>query len=182
MHGLWYALALSLPFVMGIPGVALAIPLHGVTSEQGGILSLTFVGLLSVVVAPVGEELGWRGFALPRLQRRLGPAWASVVLGIAWGIWHLPFFLLPPSSEAMPPFILFLGSCVAETFIFTWLFNRTGGSVFICMVYHAATNLALKTIPLFPHTQGTSIQPSLLFTGGEGVVALAIFLVPRVRR
>jgi membrane protease YdiL (CAAX protease family) len=178
----WYAVALLLPFMMLMARVGLAALLHGATSAPWAVLPPTLVGLLSAVVAPLGEEFGWRGFALPRLEMRFGAIRASLFLGSIWGIWHLPFFLLPNASEAGLPFILFLGGCIAETFIYTWLFNGSGGSVLICMVFHAATNVALQIVPVSPDTQGGHLLPYLLFTAVEGVIALVVILVMRRRR
>lgn len=101
--------------------------------------------------------------------------------GIAWAFWHVPFLLLPNSLEAAVPFLLFLLGCLAETFIYTWLFNRTRGSVLICMLFHAATNLALTIVPVFPDMQNGSLLPYVLFTLVELVVALGIILISLLR-
>ena len=99
LHVSWYVIALLLPFMTVIAGVELAYVLNGTTATPWIIVAPTSVGLLGVLVAPLGEELGWRGFALPRLQTRFGFLWASLLLGIIWGFWHLPFFFFPNSSN-----------------------------------------------------------------------------------
>lgn len=158
LHMSWYVIALFLPFLTVIAGVELAYILNGTTASLWIFVAPTFLGLLGVLVAPLGEELGWRGFALPRLQTQFGFLWASLFLGIIWGFWHLPFFFLPNSSESTLPFLLFLGGCIAETIIYTWLFYHTG-SVLICIIFHAATNLALQVVPVFPDMQAGNLLP-----------------------
>lgn len=91
--------------------------------------------LLAAVKGPV-EELGWRGFALPMLQRRLAPAWASLVLGLVWGVWHLPAFLLSGTQQSAWSFTPFLIGTVAISVVATALFNTTGGSVLLAAVLH----------------------------------------------
>jgi membrane protease YdiL (CAAX protease family) len=78
------------------------------------------------------EEPGWRGFALPRLQERYGALWASVILGLCWGCWHLPLFLIPGVYVAGSglvavgiPFAQSLVAALAESVVFTWVFNHT---------------------------------------------------------
>lgn len=84
----------------------------------------------------MGEELGLRGFALPRLQQRMSPFAASLVLGVLWGLWHLPL-LLGRDPVSVVAFLL-LG--IALTFVFTWLFNGSGGSLLPPLLLHATQN------------------------------------------
>ncbi len=91
--------------------------------------------LLMAIKGPV-EEIGWRGLALPIMQRRLAPFWAGLILGIIWGIWHFPAFLLsgtPQSNWSFTPF--FLGA-VAISIIVTVLFNKFRGSILLPAFFH----------------------------------------------
>ena len=94
------------------------------------------------------EEIGWRGLALPMLQRRIAPIWAATLLGVIWAIWHLPAFMLsgtPQSTWALTPF--FVGT-VALSIIVTPLFNHSRGSILLPAVFH------LQVInPLWPDAQ-----------------------------
>jgi membrane protease YdiL (CAAX protease family) len=105
---------------------------------------LPFVAF-GMLIPAIGEEPGWRGFALPRLQRRYGPLRATLILGTLHGLWHLPalgtIMLGPLTPAQVPTFIL---TAVGGTFLYTWLFNRTRGSVLLAMLTHAAGNAATQ--------------------------------------
>jgi membrane protease YdiL (CAAX protease family) len=92
------------------------------------------------------EEIGWRGFALPRMQPRYGPLWGTLLLGVLWGFWHVLYFLTPdhgggPGTGFAPflmNFSIFLLMVIALAIIFTWVFNHTQGSIFISGLLHAS--------------------------------------------
>ncbi len=95
---------------------------------------------------PLGEELGWRGFALPRLLKRYDALKASLILGFLWGIWHLPATLcsgLPQQGVSILAFIL---GGIALSILSTWLYNSTGGSILITALLHLTTNFSLVII------------------------------------
>lgn len=86
----------------------------------------------------MGEEIGWRGYALPRLQSGGNALQASVLLGLLWGLWHLPLYLTrghPLSEEFFGPFML---GIVADAILFTWLYNSTGASLLLAVLFHAS--------------------------------------------
>ncbi|MBE2240931.1 MAG: CPBP family intramembrane metalloprotease [Caldilineaceae bacterium] len=89
------------------------------------------------------EETAWRGFALPRLQSRYSALNASLILGILWGIWHLPLWFIPDSFQSTLPFGGFVLATVAMSIITTWVFNHTHGSVLLAAILHAATDVTL---------------------------------------
>jgi len=90
----------------------------------------------------IGEETGWRGFALPRLQRNRSALSATLILAVVWVIWHVPFFFYLPNymllGAAMFPF--FAIGIVAGAIILTWLYNSTGGSILMVTLWHGALN------------------------------------------
>ena len=102
---------------------------------------------------PLGEEPGWRGFALPRLQWRNGPLVGSLILGVLWACWHLPLFWsgvwTPPT---IPNILMFDVMITALTIIMTWVFNHVNGSLLIMMLTHASFNTFANEVeaPLFP--------------------------------
>lgn len=107
------------------------------TAFLPNVVFLTIIGLF-------GEEPGWRGFALPRLQARFGPVVASAVLGLVHGLWHLPaFFVQGALGPYSPPrFTAFVLAGIAGTLVYTWIYNHAGGGILLLTVTHAASNAA----------------------------------------
>ena len=103
--------------------------------------------LLAVIKGPV-EEFGWRGFALPLLQRKFAPVWAGLILGVIWGLWHLPVFLLSGTQQSEWSFTAFFTGCLAISVIATALFNRSRGSILLSAFFH----FSLMN-PIFPDAQ-----------------------------
>lgn len=134
----WYAVAFALPVAIALGAVCLAT-LAGVTAPKAADWarwpSLLVVFPIRVVFSgPFGEELGWRGFALPRLQAIYSPLKASLILGVAGAIWHLPLMLI---GEIQWPDLVLL---IAAYVLLTWFYNRTNGSVLLAVLFHGATN------------------------------------------
>jgi membrane protease YdiL (CAAX protease family) len=152
----WYLFVLLVIPAIEVLG---AIVVPGVL---GSFQSLTLMLVLTYPVAfvstfilggPLGEEPGWRGFALPRLQPLHGPLVGSIILGILWALWHLPLFWsgvwTPPT---IPNIVMFIVMITALTIIMTWVFNNAKGSLLITMLMHASFNTFANRIvaPLFP--------------------------------
>lgn len=91
-------------------------------------------------VLVVGEEIGWRGFALPRLLERFDPWSASAVLGVMWALWHLPLFYLPGMPQYGTPFSSYFPYLISLSIVLTVLAQKTGGSVAVATVFHGAVN------------------------------------------
>ena len=136
-----------------------------------------------VLGGPLGEEPGWRGFALPRLQPMHGPLAGSVILGLLWGSWHLPLFWsgvwTPPT---LPNIVMFIVMTTALTVIITWVFNNAKGSLLITMLMHASFNTFANKIvvPLFPAPilDAYGLLPVLV---AFGVVALLVVALTKGR-
>lgn len=112
-------------------------------SVQAYLLAL----FLMAIKGPV-EEIGWRGLALPMLQRRMAPMWAGVVVGAIWGIWHLPAFVLSGMPQSAWSFMPFFVGVIALSVIVTPLFNHSRGSILLPALFH------LQLInPLWPDAQ-----------------------------
>ena len=126
---------------------ALGTPAGGFNDPTTAYLVVPAFVVILVAGGPLGEELGWRGFALDRLQDRVGPVTASVLLGVVWGLWHLPLFLDISQVQASLPLALYLGQTTATAVIYTWLWNRTR-SLPLVLVLHTMTNLAAGVFPL----------------------------------
>ncbi len=114
-----------------------------------GAATLFLAGVLVSTPGQAGEEVGWRGYALPGLTERFGLRRASLLLGLLVGLWHLPLFLLavPGSTnfgQSLP--VAFAGG-VALHVAFAWLYSQSGGSLLLTMVMHAAVNQAVSVVP-----------------------------------
>ena len=139
---------------------------------------------------PLGEEPGWRGFALPRLQTRYGPLWGTLLLGFLWACWHLPHFLTsvqgggPGTGFAafLTNFPIFVLMVMAIAIVMSWVFNHTRGSLFIAILLHASINTFGILAPLLP-VPALSIETSgnLAVLIGFGVPALLIVILTRGR-
>jgi uncharacterized protein len=147
----WYAFAI---FVLAVVSVA-AIMLHNLFGPAAN------VPLLSTKMPPVSgpaellfnivllflfsilfnsEELGWRGFALPRLQAKYNALVSSLILGIPWLFFHFPLFFKLGSSQADSSFICYGIGIMATTVLFTWMYNNTRGSLLFAFLLHASSN------------------------------------------
>jgi membrane protease YdiL (CAAX protease family) len=102
-----------------------------------------------VVSTPVqaGEEIGWRGYVLPRLTRRFGLARASILLGVIWAGWHLPQFFIPESDTYGQSFFVFVLQVTALSVAMAWLYAHTNGSLLLVMLMHAAVNNSKDIVP-----------------------------------
>ena len=98
----------------------------------------------------VAEEFGWRGYALDRLQACFSAATSSVILGLIWGLWHLPLFFISGSPQQAAGLVPYLLQMVVFTIWFTWLYNNINGSVLVAIIFHAMMDLTLLVI--FPVT------------------------------
>lgn len=110
-------------------------------------LLLMLGGILVSTWTQAGEELGWRGFALPRLAARLGLGPASVLLGVIWALWHLPLFYLAGSGSDGQSFPIYLLHVVALSVAMAWLYWQSDGSLLLVMVMHASVNNTTGIVP-----------------------------------
>jgi len=94
-----------------------------------------------------GEEIGWRGYALPRLADRFGLGTASVLLGFIWGVWHLPQFFIRDGDSYRQAFPVFVLQVTAMSVAFAWLYARTNGSLLLTMLLHEAINNSKDIVP-----------------------------------
>jgi membrane protease YdiL (CAAX protease family) len=94
-----------------------------------------------------GEEIGWRGYALPRLSEHLGLPSASIVLGVIWAVWHLPFFFFAGNDKSGQSFPVYLLSATGLSVAMAWLYWRTNGSLLLTMLMHAAVNNTKDIVP-----------------------------------
>jgi membrane protease YdiL (CAAX protease family) len=152
-------------------------------SFDGWYLMVAATALSTVVGGQAGEEIGWRGYALPRLAARLGLGGASVVLGAIWAIWHLPLFYLRGADTYGQSFPAYLLQVTAVSVAMAWLYWRTRGSLLLVMLMHAAVN-NLRLVPSVPRTEASPFLPSASLMSWLVAVALwmaAGFFLVRMR-
>jgi membrane protease YdiL (CAAX protease family) len=146
----WWLVALGLPVAAAAVGtVAFAAEFGPIDlSVLPNRIPMWLFGLVFVSLAGGGnEEPGWRGYALPHLQRDYSALTASLLIGVVWAVWHLPLFVLPGGMYAGKSFTLYVPFVVAFSVILTWLYNGSGGSVPAAMLLHAGINSASVLIP-----------------------------------
>ena len=137
----WYLFAVG--FMVAVK-LAAAFIHRAITGEWPPFGDTPWVVRLAAILvstwAQAGEEIGWRGYALPRLAGRLGLGPASVVLGVIWALWHLPLFFLPDSGTDSQSFPVYMLHVAAISVAMAWLYWRTSGSLLLVMVMHASVN------------------------------------------
>lgn len=143
----WYAF-----LILGIPllffgGSALKGNLFAEMFPFSSFQSFVVALVLAAIKGPV-EEFGWRGLALPLLQQRFAPIWAGLILGVIWGFWHLPAFLLSGTPQSAWSFTPFFAGSVAVSVIVTPLFNASRGSILLPALFHFQLNN-----PIWPDAQ-----------------------------
>jgi membrane protease YdiL (CAAX protease family) len=140
----WYVVAIALPLAVVGLTAGLNVALGASAPSLAGVGSVTTVLMMFAVrlVNPgdgaLGEEPGWRGFALPGLQSTLSPLVSTLILGVAVTGWHVPLLFLEEGLLQPSIIVGFLLGTMAVTFWYTWMFNHTGGSVLITLISHAA--------------------------------------------
>jgi len=144
----WYLFAAG--YTIGIKLTAAL--LHRVTTgawPRFGNLSWHMIPLAIAISTPVqaGEEIGWRGYALPGLAERFGLARASLLLGLIWALWHLPLFFVRWADIYGQSFPLFALQVVALSVAFAWLWAKTNQSLLLPMLLHAAVNNSKDIVP-----------------------------------
>lgn len=143
----WVYYVAALLLVPLIAGIAILVgKLFGGSANVGEEVSagaLPAVFALNLWLFLITEETAWRGLALPRLQNRMSPLGAALLLGLVWGVWHVPLFLTEGTFQARIPFLGFMLSILATSVMISWLYNRARGSVLIAALCHASTDVTI---------------------------------------
>lgn len=168
----WYLLALGLmPVIFLVAAAPMALRGAAVWTGQPWYFVVASFGYLMFITS--GEEIGWRGFALGRLQDRIGNVWgAALALGLLWGLWHLPLYLIPgQSSFPLPLFLLFTaGASVLSSL----LYNHTQGSLVAAVLLHASTDIMPRILQI---ANFTAVEWTLVCLLTWALAVLLIFWV-----
>lgn len=146
---IWLLAILLIPFIVFGGSVWVSV-LAGARAADFSVISnlpYVLVGFFAILftAGPLQEEFGWRGYALPRLQSRFGGVIASLIVGVFWWLWHLPAVFIPGRFMA-DSLVVFLAVGIVITlasFLFTWIYNNTNGSILAAMLTHTALNWSI---------------------------------------
>ena len=170
---MWYAIA----FLISPLAFFLGVAVYKLTGGSGDVKWFyppqTPDRIAAMIMIPIGEEIGWRGFALPRLQRRYGPLNASLTLALGWGLWHIPMFLFAGASVGwlMVAMVLFF---VPGSVMYSWVFNRTRGLLPVAIIMHVGihSNNSMLTLP-------KNVVPFLCHFAALSVLAVVLLIADR---
>ena len=139
--GRWYALLLA-PLPVALAAVLIAVAVGPARLELAGPAEVALLPVLLLNGIAFGglEEIGWRGYLLPRLQEHASALVASVLVGLVWSMWHAPLFLLEGTSQASASLFWFTVQAVALSILATWAYNGSDGSVLLLIGAHGALN------------------------------------------
>ena len=175
----WYLTAFLVPILFLAASLLLGA-IQPVALLQKWPLLLTFYPLdlliQAIIGGGLGEEPGWRGFALPRMQSRFGPLPAAILLGLLHACWHIPLFFVPELSQANFSFVLYALVGIAVSIFLAWVYNNTGGALPIMMVLHEAEN---TTSALSLHLAPEYLDRTPAYLIVFGIVAAIVVLVTR---
>jgi len=151
----WYAAGLSPVLLYGLAAAiagGFSSADFSASSISRALFSLQAGFFVSIFLrGALGEELGLRGFALPRLQEKMSPFRASLIIGVLWGAWHLPVLI----GRDVLSIVAFSLLAIGLSFLFTWLFNGSGGSLIPVLLFHATQNWEEGFETVFPSLVGT---------------------------
>jgi len=173
----WYLVAL------GVHSATLLVAV-GITTTLGAHHPFTptaFALAPIVLLGAFGEELGWRGFVLPRLLARLDAVRASLLLGAVAALWHLPLYLLePPLPQSLGLFLGLAAMAPAQAIIMIWIYQHTRGSLLLMVLFHASGNLLMQVFAGAPQdVMLRGVMALLLWAVAGGLVMV---LGPQLRR
>jgi membrane protease YdiL (CAAX protease family) len=177
VNPLWY-----LGVVLG--PVALVAGMVGLNTLLGGPALSLGMPLVSVAIffafsifpgSALGEEIGWRGYVLPRLQSRMSALSAALLIAPIWALWHLPLWLDGAPGHTPLIYVGFVLSVFALSILLTWVYNSTGGSLLLVVLAHATFNLPITI--LYGALGGRVTVPVLLYFGLMAVAAIVVVIV-----
>jgi uncharacterized protein len=170
----WYLVALLLPGATFVCALAVHVLATGHPPGPWLYPPSDAQHVAAMCLIPLTDQIGWRGFAFPRLERRIGPLAASLLLGVAWAGWHVgkAALLEQGTPPALQPFLFLY--CVAGYVVFSWLYLRTGESLVIVVIAHMGAYLENPSQAL-----PANATPFILQAVGLGVVAVTLVLADR---
>ena len=169
----WYLSAFLVIPVIALIAIGLRTLFGGPDLEL--FRSSLFPKIVLILIISLGEEFGWRGYALPRLQVRLNALQASLVLGVLWGLWHFPGFLAGTGVPEDMPFYVFMLWVIPATVLITWVYNNSR-SVVTAIAMHTSANFSFGFFYLTPHATGETAT-FWIFIGLLWAAVIAVVIV-----
>lgn len=184
VHWRWYLAAFLLMPALTAGGVFLHAVLSGVPPDFSTVMGHKIFGdtaYLPLFILPFfivdlianGEEIGWRGYVLPRLQAKYNALVSSLILGVIWGFWHLPKYL---SHWNTVSFAWFMIHTMAFAVVLTWLYNNTKGSLLLVSLCHASSNTAGVFMPMANTVSGENMSTYIIFVLLEVITAIIVII------
>ena len=177
VNPLWYLLLVLGPAAL----VAGVVPLNALLGGTALSLGMPLLGIaifLAFHIVPgsaLGEEIGWRGYALPRLQSRMSALSAALIIGPIWALWHLPLWLTGEPGRTPTLYAGFVVSVIALSVVLTWVYNSTRGSLLMVVLLHATYNLPITLA--IDDLGSRATVPVLLYFGLLVVAAIVVVIV-----
>lgn len=182
---LWYAIVLLGAPVVDLAAIGVHVLLGGAVPDFTQPFARQVVGSLDLLTAlPLfflfnvfanAEEIGWRGYATPRLQVRHTALTTALVVGTVAAIWHLPKVMTVGSGQDYP-FWLFVLDTFAKAIVWAWVYNNTGGSLLAVTLLHASVNTSVVFLPILPGATG-DIRITAISIGLHCLLAVIVVLV-----
>jgi uncharacterized protein len=183
MSAVWWLLLILVPLALAGAAVWMSASFHDYKPDlallEQPLLILPLFLFMFFLGGSVQEEFGWRGYALPRLLEIQAPFMASLVLGLIWGVWHLPLFFMTGVSQEYMPFAVFLPLAVAFSFLFTWAYLRTDANLFSALLFHTTINTSLSLFPTVELEAGGERSAMVYMMVLYAFVALVVVLRER---
>jgi membrane protease YdiL (CAAX protease family) len=184
----WYVFAVG--YMAGVKLVSAVV--HRVAAGAWPSLAVDqwYLMLLATVLTTVtggqaGEELGWRGYALPGLAARIGMRGSSILLGLIWAFWHLPLFYIAGADTTGQSFPAYAIGVTGLSVAIAWLYSNTEGSLLLTMLMHAAINNTKDIVPSVPRPASNPLLPGaplLTWVVPAVIWATAIYFLARMPR
>jgi membrane protease YdiL (CAAX protease family) len=169
---IWYVVALVVFAAIYVTGTATYRLLGGADAGRWLYPPENAQHASAMILMPLIEEPGWRGFALPRLQPRYGKLGASLLLGVLWALWHTMMFILQGATPLI--FIVSIANIIAGSVVFSWIYNRTRGSLLLAVLAHVGVHWNNPY-----HALPDNFTPFAVYTVAIAVAACAMVLGDR---
>jgi membrane protease YdiL (CAAX protease family) len=178
----WY-----LGVVIGFPAISVVIASRLGYHWPAGATPLSLLGMLGLTlltdVGPQGEEFGWRGFALPQILEVRSRVASAVIVGLIWGLWHVPLFFIVTTTQSRLSIPVFFVNTVSLSIIMTWVYLKTDGDLAAMVLIHLISNFTAGPlgVPEVPATLAEAMMASVILLGGGLYGATRLYRTSSIR-